>query len=416
MTNAVITEGVVVIPDSTFEICYGLSNVSLPSSLRAIGDSAFGGCTGLEEIDIPAGITNIGSFAFSGCENLVRVVFQGDAPKFGTKVFNGSENVVLIVPRGAAGWNQIEEDLGVPVEYADGGKPGDDVMVPGFVRAVKSSDSYFDTVFDIRRASDATNVLVAADLYGSMNHEYTQYAYSTYMRLEGGCRNDFKGHYDDMVFAAVGGQTVIQSVSNCETVNGYYRAPTSGWYLVELRVWNCTGPGGSSEGIKYKLEGDSSWQKFEDPGDGSKFRVEVGVDPLPVINNAPVAIGEYGAEKVGDYRWEFYITEHGAVIESKNWENWRPAVTPAPVGDIVVPRQLNGRTVVGIGNYAFTPDWESEAEMNITSIDIPDTVKSYGDQVFGYGCNFEEFEFKEGVTNLGDYVLMECWSVVAMMA
>lgn len=124
-----------------------------------------------------------------------------------------------------------------------------------------------------------------------------------------------------------------------------------------------------------------------------------------------VAIGEYGSEWVGDYCWEFYITEHGAVIESANWEEWKPAVTPTPVGDLVVPRQLNGRPVVGIGNYAFIQDWESGDEMNITSIDIPDTVTSYGDQVFGYGCNFEEFEFKEGVTSVGNHVLMECYNL-----
>ena len=297
------------------------------------------------------------------------------------------------------------------IKYVAEFESGGGVMVPGFVRAVKSSDSYFDTLFDVRNSADATNVLAATDLYATTTLEYVQYAYSTYMRLEGGCKYDFKGYYDDRVFVTVGGQCALQSSSDCESVIGYYRAPTSGWYLVELRVWNRGGPGGGSEGIKYKLESDTGWQTFEDPGDGSKFRAVVGADSLPVIDNAPVAIGEYGAETVGDYRWEFYVTEHGVVIQSRNWEDWRPAVTPAPVGDIIVPRQLNGRQVVGIGNYAFVPDWESEEQMNITSIDIPDSVTFYGDQVFGYGCNFEEFEFKEGVTNIGNYVLMECYNL-----
>lgn len=288
----------------------------------------------------------------------------------------------------------------------DVGEPEEEVMIPGFFKAVKTSDSYFDTIFDVRKASGATTVLAAEELYSSMSEEYTQYAYSTYMRLEGGCRYDFTGYYDDRVFVAVGGKIVMQSGADCATVSGYYIAPSSGWYLVELRAWNRGGPGGGTEGIKYKLEHDATWQKFEDPGDGSKFRAVVGADPLPVICNTPVAVGEYGTEKVGKYRWEFRITEQGAVVESKDHGNRTPAVAPSPVGALVVPRQLSGQPVVGIGDYAFYQS--SIGEMNITSIDIPETVTSYGDYVFGNGCNFEEFEFQEGVTNIGSYVLSGC--------
>ena len=56
----------------TFEDCYGLQQIHLPSTLQTIGAHTFENCWNLASISIPSGVTNIGDYAFSGCSKLQR--------------------------------------------------------------------------------------------------------------------------------------------------------------------------------------------------------------------------------------------------------------------------------------------------------------------------------------------------------
>ena len=54
-----------------------LTSITIPNSVTAIGDYAFCRCTGLNELTIGSGVTNIGKSAFSGCNALTSFIVDG---------------------------------------------------------------------------------------------------------------------------------------------------------------------------------------------------------------------------------------------------------------------------------------------------------------------------------------------------
>ena len=94
-----IPEGVETIRSKAFYKCYELTEITLPSTLKAIeemaffrcsikaldlpenltfiGKDAFSYCTAIEEVTIPATVTEIGEYAFYSCTNLLSVTMEG---------------------------------------------------------------------------------------------------------------------------------------------------------------------------------------------------------------------------------------------------------------------------------------------------------------------------------------------------
>lgn len=67
------------IVSSAFKNCTALTGVTLPSTLKKIGESAFASCTKLQAITIPNNVYEIGHCAFWNCKNL-KSVFLGPNP------------------------------------------------------------------------------------------------------------------------------------------------------------------------------------------------------------------------------------------------------------------------------------------------------------------------------------------------
>ncbi len=68
-----VKEGTLVVGDSAFEDCAGLTSVKLPEGVTSIGNYAFRDCSGLNSITIPDSLTTIGDAAFEICTNLKSV-------------------------------------------------------------------------------------------------------------------------------------------------------------------------------------------------------------------------------------------------------------------------------------------------------------------------------------------------------
>ena len=61
------------IGDKAFNLCYGLTSVTIPNSVTSIRDYAFYGCSGLTSVTIGNSVTSIGEYAFSSCSGLTSV-------------------------------------------------------------------------------------------------------------------------------------------------------------------------------------------------------------------------------------------------------------------------------------------------------------------------------------------------------
>ena len=87
LTSITIPASVTRIGDSAFHLCTCLTNITIPDGVNSIEDNAFRYCIKLSSITIPNSVTRIGSSAFHGCKSLTSVHFTGNAPAMGENVF-----------------------------------------------------------------------------------------------------------------------------------------------------------------------------------------------------------------------------------------------------------------------------------------------------------------------------------------
>ena len=78
-----------------------------------------------------------------------------------------------------------------------------------------------------------------------------------------------------------------------------------------------------------------------------------------------------------------------------------------PGGAVVIPSEINGLPVSGIGASAF------EGNDSLVSITIPDSVTAFGDSVFAYCHNLTSITIPGSVTNLGASTFQECDSLAS---
>ena len=101
------TEAVVTYKDYSYNSYAG--NVVIPStvtyeaqnySVTSIGVSAFSHCTGLTSIEIPNSVTSIGGQAFFGCSSLTSVIIPNSVTSIGSQAFEGSGLTSITIESG----------------------------------------------------------------------------------------------------------------------------------------------------------------------------------------------------------------------------------------------------------------------------------------------------------------------------
>ena len=85
--KVIIADGATSIHKEAFWLCYGLTSITLPNTLKSIEDHAFWKCTSLTDIIIPNSVTSIGNSVFGGCTSLENIVIPNSVTSMGTDVF-----------------------------------------------------------------------------------------------------------------------------------------------------------------------------------------------------------------------------------------------------------------------------------------------------------------------------------------
>lgn len=92
-----------------------------------IGRSAFECCYGLKNVTIPSSVTSIDDYAFDVCNSLKSVLFKGDAPAVGAVAFRDvAEGCVVKVRKDSVGWGVGEGEVwnGLILKYVNESAPG----------------------------------------------------------------------------------------------------------------------------------------------------------------------------------------------------------------------------------------------------------------------------------------------------
>ena len=73
---------------SCFELCSGLTSITIPSSVTSLGESCFEGCSGLTSITIPSSVTSLSESCFSNCSGLTSITIPSSVTSLGASCFS----------------------------------------------------------------------------------------------------------------------------------------------------------------------------------------------------------------------------------------------------------------------------------------------------------------------------------------
>lgn len=97
LTSVTIGSGVTSIGNSAFYNCRNLTSVNIPNSVTSIGETAFFNCSSLTSIDIPNSVTSIGYAAFTWCSGLITCTIGSGVANIGSNAFQNCSGLTSIV-------------------------------------------------------------------------------------------------------------------------------------------------------------------------------------------------------------------------------------------------------------------------------------------------------------------------------
>ena len=107
LTSVTIPSSVTSLGNYCFSDCSGLTSITIPSSVTSWGEMCFYGCSGLTSITIPSSVTSLGDYCFYDCDGLTSIAIPSSVTSLGNYCFASCSGLTSItIPSSVTSWGQ----------------------------------------------------------------------------------------------------------------------------------------------------------------------------------------------------------------------------------------------------------------------------------------------------------------------
>ena len=123
LTSITIPSSITSLGEGCFADCYSLTSINIPSSVTAIGDNCFAYCQSLISVTIPSSVTSLGESCFDNCRSLTSITIPSSVTSLGERCFAGCTNLESIYFKGKKTYSLSDVKISktciiyVPAEY-----------------------------------------------------------------------------------------------------------------------------------------------------------------------------------------------------------------------------------------------------------------------------------------------------------
>ena len=100
LTSITIPSSVTSLGDDCFEGCSGLTSITIPPLVTSLSDCCFFSCSGLTSITIPSSVASLGWWCFSYCSGLTSVTIPSSVTSLGYDCFSDCKNLETVYFKG----------------------------------------------------------------------------------------------------------------------------------------------------------------------------------------------------------------------------------------------------------------------------------------------------------------------------
>ena len=447
LISAQIPAGVTKIDEYAFYACHNLRGVEIPAGVTEIGAYAFDNCEMIEEIVLPEALETLGSYAFYSAGSLQRVEFNSDITEIGEFTFFQCVNLKDIqLPAsvtnigasafvGCNGLTALPFGEGVVTigerAFADCYYLAE-IEIPETVTSIGARA--FSFCYDLKKATIPATVTEIGEMaFWNNDESFTIHGYT------GSAAETFAKN-NDIPFVAIGAvtpgepddpeieETPATSFSYMiddgkATILQFIGSETD--VVIPAKIEDCPVTSVNSgafygAAVESVVFPESVWEIGEycfslcERLESVTITAATETIGANIFNECP-DVTVYGAENsyahLYTQRWgvPFVATSHLPARTSSYYlttdgDEATILFYTGSVADLVIPDNIDGYTITGVGNYAFT-DVDG-----LTKITLPSTLKVIGKHAFSY-TGLKEIEIPDGVFNIGPSAFRECYSL-----